>query len=156
MNLDSVATTTAVRPVADTAPQPPRDLLSLTVADRLPPGQGVPDRAGCLHLHRQQMVPGSDLHRHRRHGTPDTAGWEPGVLWSWNYQVTGAGSGRAHDRTRPEFLLIWLSGVFGFDETVAQWLFYSIIYGLVAFGVACAAGAIVRSEWASSWQGPSR
>ncbi len=74
-------------------------------------------------------------------------GWEPGVLWSWNYQITGAGSA-AHTIGRlPEFLLIKISQALGFDETVAQWMFYTLIYGLVAFGVAYAAGAIVRSEW---------
>jgi arabinofuranan 3-O-arabinosyltransferase len=74
-------------------------------------------------------------------------GWEPGVLWSWNQQITGAGSAAHTIGRAPEFFLIWLSGALGFDETVAQWMFYTLIYGLVAFGVAYAAGAIVRSEW---------
>ncbi len=75
-------------------------------------------------------------------------GWEPGVLWSWNQQVTGAGSAAHTIGRAPEFLLIWINKQLGFDEMTAQWMFYTIIYGLVAFGVAYAAGAIVRNEWA--------
>ena len=147
MNLDSVATTTAVRPVADTAPQPPRDLLS-----RLWPTGYHPGRAYLIVLAVSTFIVSRWFRAGTFIATGDMGplirqGWEPGVLWSWNYQVTGAGSAAHTIGRAPEFLLIWLSGVFGFDETVAQWLFYSIIYGLVAFGVAYAAGAIVRSEW---------
>ena len=46
------------------------------------------------------------------------------------------GLGGSHDRTGTGFFPIWLSGALGFDETVAQWMFYTLIYGLVAFGVA--------------------
>lgn len=73
-------------------------------------------------------------------------GWEPGMAWAWNHQISGAGSG-AHTIGRwPEFALIRLVGLFGADETVAQWLFYTLIYGAVAVAVAFAAGAVVRSE----------
>jgi arabinofuranan 3-O-arabinosyltransferase len=73
-------------------------------------------------------------------------GWEPGVLWSWNQQITGAGSAAHTIGRAPEFLLIWINQRLGLDEMTAQWMFYTIIYGLVAFGVAYAAGAIVRNE----------
>ena len=75
-------------------------------------------------------------------------GWEPGMAWAWNTQISGAGSG-AHTIGRwPEFVLIHLVGLFGADETVAQWLFYTLIYGAVALGVAFAAAAVVRSDLA--------
>jgi arabinofuranan 3-O-arabinosyltransferase len=74
-------------------------------------------------------------------------GWEPGVLWGWSYQITGAGSATHTIGRAFEFLLIAIAQTLGFDETMAQWMFYTIIYGLVGFGVAYAAGAVVRSEW---------
>ena len=74
-------------------------------------------------------------------------GWEPGVTWAWSYQITGAGSATHTVGRAFEFLLIFIAQSLGFDETVAQWMFYTIIYGLVGFGVAYAAGAVVRSEW---------
>ena len=60
-------------------------------------------------------------------------GWTPEMAWSWNHQISGGGSA-AHTIGRAfEFGLIDFVGLFGFDETVAQWLFYTIIYGSVAF-----------------------
>ena len=145
--MDAVATTTAVRPQPDSAPQPPRDLLS-----RLWPEGFHPGRAYLIVLAISTLIVSRWFRAGTFIATGDMGplirqGWEPGVLWSWNYQVTGAGSAAHTIGRAPEFLLIWLSHALGFDETVAQWLFYSIIYGLVAFGVAYAAGAIVRSEW---------
>ncbi|HNF07128.1 MAG TPA: hypothetical protein PL146_17215, partial [Mycobacterium sp.] len=147
MNMDPVATTTAVRPQPDSAPQPPRDLLS-----RLWPEGFHPARAYLIVIAISTLIVSRWFRAGTFIATGDMGplirqGWEPGVLWSWNYQVTGAGSAAHTIGRAPEFLLIWLSHALGFDETVAQWLFYSIIYGLVAFGVAYAAGAIVRSEW---------
>ena len=75
-------------------------------------------------------------------------GWEPGMAWAWNHQISGAGSG-AHTIGRAfEFGLIHVVGFLGGDETVAQWVFYTLIYGAVAVGVAFAAGAVVRSDLA--------
>ena len=75
-------------------------------------------------------------------------GWSAEVLYSWNHQVSGAGSA-AHTIGRIfEFLLIDFVGLFGGDETVAQWLFYTIFYGMVAVGTAYAAAAVVRSPTA--------
>ena len=75
-------------------------------------------------------------------------GWEPGMAWAWNSQISGAGSA-AHTIGRAfEFGLIHMVGLFGGDETVAQWLFYTLIYGAVAVGVAFAAGAVVRHDLA--------
>jgi arabinofuranan 3-O-arabinosyltransferase len=75
-------------------------------------------------------------------------GWGPGMAWAWNHQISGAGSG-AHTIGRAfEFGLIHLVGLVGGDETVAQWVFYTLIYGAVAVGVAFAAGAVVRSDLA--------
>ena len=74
-------------------------------------------------------------------------GWEPGVLWAWSYQITGAGSATHTIGRAFEFLLIFIAHTLGLEETAAQWMFYTIIYGLVGFGVAYAAGAVVRSEW---------
>ncbi|MEI2715463.1 MAG: hypothetical protein V9E98_00430 [Candidatus Nanopelagicales bacterium] len=75
-------------------------------------------------------------------------GWSAEVLYSWNHQVSGAGSA-AHTIGRIfEFFLIDFVGLFGADETVAQWLFYTIFYGMVAVGTAYAAAAIVRSPTA--------
>ena len=73
-------------------------------------------------------------------------GWTPEMAWSWNHQVSGAGSA-AHTIGRAfEFGLIELVGFFGFDETVAQWLFYTCIYGGVGLGVAFATAALVRNN----------
>jgi arabinofuranan 3-O-arabinosyltransferase len=75
-------------------------------------------------------------------------GWEPGMAWAWNHQISGAGSG-AHTIGRAfEFGLITLVGFLGGDETVAQWVFYTVIYGAVGVGVAFAARAVVRSDLA--------
>lgn len=75
-------------------------------------------------------------------------GWKPEMAWAWNHQISGAGSG-AHTIGRwPEFLLIEIVSRLGGDETVAQWLFYTLIYGAVGVGVAFAAGAVVRSDLA--------
>ena len=75
-------------------------------------------------------------------------GWEPGMAWAWNHQISGAGSG-AHTIGRAfEFGLISLVGFLGGDETVAQWVFYTLIYGAVGVGVAFAARAVVRSDLA--------
>ncbi len=73
-------------------------------------------------------------------------GWEPEALSSWNHTISGAGSA-AHTVARGfEFYVIRFVGLFGADEYVAQWLFYTLIYGLVAVGTTYAARAIVRSE----------
>jgi arabinofuranan 3-O-arabinosyltransferase len=73
-------------------------------------------------------------------------GWEPEATSSWNHTVSGAGSA-AHTVARGfEFVVLRFVGIFGGDEYVGQWLFYTLIYGLVAVGVAYAARALVRSE----------
>lgn len=75
-------------------------------------------------------------------------GWAPEMAWSWNHQVSGAGSA-AHTIGRAfEFFLIDITSALGFDETVAQWLFYTIIYGAVGVGVAYATAAVVRNNLA--------
>ena len=80
-------------------------------------------------------------------------GWQPEMAWSWNHQISGGGSA-AHTIGRAfEFILIDFVGLFGFDETVAQWLFYTIIYGAVGFGMAFVAGALVRSNTAVVFAG---
>ena len=73
-------------------------------------------------------------------------GWAPEVAWSWNHQITGAGSAGYTVARAVEFLLIEVAQAFGGDETTAQWMFYTLIYGLVGFGTAYAAGALVRNE----------
>jgi len=73
-------------------------------------------------------------------------GWAPEALWSWNHQTTGAGSASYTLARGFEFVLIWCCQAIGLGEYTAQWLFYTFIYGLVAFGVAYLAGAFVRSE----------
>jgi arabinofuranan 3-O-arabinosyltransferase len=93
----------------------------------------------------------------QRHTVPATGdmgpfirrGWEPGMAWAWNHQISGAGSG-AHTIGRafefaPDPRRV---GFLGGDETLAQWVFYTLIYGAVAVGVAFAAGAVVRSDLA--------
>ncbi len=73
-------------------------------------------------------------------------GWEPEMSWAWNHQISGAGSG-AHTIGRAfEFALISVVGFLGGDETLAQWVFYTLIYGGVGVGVAFAARAVVSSE----------
>ncbi|AEV85688.1 hypothetical protein ACWT_4666 [Actinoplanes sp. SE50] len=72
-------------------------------------------------------------------------GWAPEMTWSWNHQLTGAGSAGYTMARAFEFLLIWLCRQVGLTEYSAQWLFYTCIYGLVGFGVAYLAGAFVRS-----------
>ncbi|MCU0277737.1 MAG: DUF3367 domain-containing protein [Candidatus Nanopelagicales bacterium] len=147
MNLLSVATTTQAPPESSPVAAPSRDWLS-----RLWPSGFHPARAYGIVLLISTFIVSRWFRAGTFIATGDMGplirqGWEPGVLWSWNYQVTGAGSAAHTIGRAPEFLLIWLSRSMGFDETVAQWMFYTIIYGLVAFGVAYAAGAIVRSEW---------
>ena len=73
-------------------------------------------------------------------------GWTPELLWSWNHQTTGAGSASYTLARGFEFILIWCCQSLGLGEYTAQWLFYTCIYGLVAFGVAYLAGTWVRSE----------
>ncbi|RZU54392.1 arabinofuranan 3-O-arabinosyltransferase [Krasilnikovia cinnamomea] len=73
-------------------------------------------------------------------------GWAPEAAWSWNHQTTGAGSAGYTMARGFEFLLIWACRAVGLTEYSAQWLFYTIIYGLVGFGIAYLAGAFVRSE----------
>ncbi|GAA3338425.1 hypothetical protein GCM10020358_18440 [Amorphoplanes nipponensis] len=73
-------------------------------------------------------------------------GWAPEAAWSWNHQITGAGSAGYTMARGFEFLLIWCCRAVGLTEYSAQWLFYVCIYGLVGFGVAYLAGAFVRSE----------
>ena len=75
-------------------------------------------------------------------------GWAPEATWSWNHSVTGAGSA-AYDIARgAEFLVIDFWKALGLGEYTAQWSWYTLIYGLVAFGTAYVAGAFVRSELA--------
>lgn len=73
-------------------------------------------------------------------------GWAPEVTWSWNHQITGAGSAGYTIVRAFEFILIWCCRAVGLTEYSAQWLFYTCIYGLVGFGIAYLAGAFVRSE----------
>jgi arabinofuranan 3-O-arabinosyltransferase len=73
-------------------------------------------------------------------------GWAPEAAWSWNHQITGAGSAGYTMARGFEFVLIWCCRAVGLTEYSAQWLFYVCIYGLVGFGVAYLAGAFVRSE----------
>ncbi|MFC3382566.1 hypothetical protein ACFOHP_11655 [Couchioplanes caeruleus subsp. azureus] len=73
-------------------------------------------------------------------------GWAPEALWAWNHQTTGAGSAGYTMARGFEFVVIWVCKAVGLTEYSAQWLFYTIIYGLVGFGIAYLAGAFVRSE----------
>jgi arabinofuranan 3-O-arabinosyltransferase len=73
-------------------------------------------------------------------------GWEPEMTWSWNHQITGAGSAAYTMARAFEFVLIRLCRLVGLTEYSAQWLYYTCIYGLVGFGVAYLAGAFVRSQ----------
>ncbi|MEU8656677.1 hypothetical protein [Actinoplanes philippinensis] len=73
-------------------------------------------------------------------------GWEPEMTWSWNHQITGAGSAAYTMARAFEFVLIRLCQMVGLTEYSAQWLYYTCIYGLVGFGVAYLAGAFVRSQ----------
>ncbi|BEL07952.1 hypothetical protein Q0Z83_061430 [Actinoplanes sichuanensis] len=73
-------------------------------------------------------------------------GWEPEMAWSWNHQITGAGSAAYTMARGFEFVLIRLCRLVGLTEYSAQWLYYTCIYGLVGFGVAYLAGAFVRSQ----------
>ncbi|MFI5495096.1 hypothetical protein [Actinoplanes sp. NPDC051859] len=73
-------------------------------------------------------------------------GWEPEAMWAWNHQTTGAGSAGYTMARGFEFVVIWVCKTVGLTEYSAQWLFYTIIYGLVGFGIAYLAGAFVRSE----------
>jgi arabinofuranan 3-O-arabinosyltransferase len=73
-------------------------------------------------------------------------GWLPEAASSWNHTVSGAGSAAFTVARSFEFDVLKFVGMFGGDEYVGQWLFYTLIYGLVAVGTAYAARAIVRSE----------
>ncbi|WP_244945091.1 hypothetical protein [Couchioplanes caeruleus] len=73
-------------------------------------------------------------------------GWAPEALWAWNHQTTGAGSAGYTMARGFEFVVIWVCKAVGLTEYSAQWLFYTLIYGLVGFGIAYLAGAFVRSE----------
>jgi arabinofuranan 3-O-arabinosyltransferase len=73
-------------------------------------------------------------------------GWAPEATSSWNHTVSGAGSAAFTVARGFEFIVLKFVGLFGGDEYVGQWLFYTLIYGLVAVGTAYAARAIVRSE----------
>lgn len=75
-------------------------------------------------------------------------GWAPEMAWAWNHQISGAGSAAYTVGRWFEFVLIDLVKLLGGDEPVAQWLFYTIMYGLVGFGVAYTAGALTRNPWA--------
>ena len=75
-------------------------------------------------------------------------GWRPEFLWSWNHSVTGAGSAAYNVARGFELILIDVVKFFGSDEYTAQWIFYSLIYTLVAVGVGYLAAALVRSELA--------
>ena len=73
-------------------------------------------------------------------------GWEPEAMSSWNHTVSGAGSAAFTVARGFEFYVLKFVGIFGGDEYVGQWLFYTLIYGLVGVGTAYAARAIVKSE----------
>jgi arabinofuranan 3-O-arabinosyltransferase len=73
-------------------------------------------------------------------------GWAPEALSSWNHTVSGAGSAAFTVARGFEFVVLRFVGPFGGDEYVGQWLFYTLIYGLVAVGTTYAARAIVTSE----------
>src|SRR3569833_337160 len=73
-------------------------------------------------------------------------GWAPEVTWSWNHQITGAGSAGYTMVRAFEFIIIWCCHQVGQTEYTAQWLFYTCIYSLVGFGIAYLAGAFIRSE----------
>ncbi len=80
-------------------------------------------------------------------------GWAPEATSSWNHTISGAGSA-AHTIGRSfEFILIKLVSLVGGDEYIAQWLFYTCIYGLVAVGATYAARALVRNEPATVMAG---
>ena len=73
-------------------------------------------------------------------------GWEPEATSSWNHTVSGAGSAAFTVARGFEFFVLKFVGIFGGDEYVGQWLFYTLIYGLVAVGTTYAARSIVRNE----------
>ena len=58
-------------------------------------------------------------------------GWEPEATSSWNHTVSGAGSAAFTVARGFEFFVLKFVGIFGGDEYVGQWLFYTLIYGLV-------------------------
>ena len=53
-----------------------------------------------------------------------------------------------------EFLLIEVAQAFGGDETTAQWMFYTLIYGAVAVGGVV--GALGAAAVAALWRGDRR
>ncbi|MER7072450.1 hypothetical protein [Terrabacter sp. NPDC000476] len=73
-------------------------------------------------------------------------GWTPEVLDAWNHQTTGAGSAGYTMARWAEFIVLWVVRHLGGDEYAGQWLFYTFIYGLVGFGVAYCARAVVDHE----------
>ncbi len=73
-------------------------------------------------------------------------GWTPELLDAWNHQTTGAGSGGYTMARWAEFIVLWVVQHLGGDEYVGQWLFYTLIYGLVAWGFAYCCAALVRNE----------
>ena len=73
-------------------------------------------------------------------------GWEPEATSSWNHTVSGAGSAAFTVARGFEFFVLKFVGIFGGDEYVGQWLFYTLIYGLVAVGTTYAARSLVRNE----------
>jgi arabinofuranan 3-O-arabinosyltransferase len=73
-------------------------------------------------------------------------GWAPEATSSWNHTISGAGSAAFTVARGFELYVLKFVGLFGGDEYVGQWLFYTLIYGLVAVGVTFAARAIVKSE----------
>lgn len=76
-------------------------------------------------------------------------GWEPEGTSSWNHTISGAGSAAFTVARGFEFILIDAVRMVGGDEYVGQWLFYTLIYGLVAVGATFAARGLVRSEAAA-------
>ncbi len=76
-------------------------------------------------------------------------GWVPEATSSWNHVISGAGSAGYTVGRGFEILLIDAVRLAGGNEYVAQWLFYTLIYGLVAVGTAYAARALVTSELAA-------
>ena len=73
-------------------------------------------------------------------------GWAPEATSSWNHTVSGAGSAAFTVARGFEFIVLKFVGLFGGDEYVGQWFFYTLIYGLVGVGTAYAARALVKSE----------
>ena len=73
-------------------------------------------------------------------------GWAPEATSAWNHTISGAGSAGYTVARGFELVLIDVVKRLGGDEYVAQWVFYTLIYGLVGVGVAYAARAVVTSD----------